>query len=384
MYPDRLLKQIWNRTPQRLRSLYLKMRMYRKFGKFERLPRSGPLYIAGAFRSGSGMGMGARLYAHEMDLAASPHYCIDLTSEMHMNCELPPRSNMLHCSDLTGKRGGVLVLHANPPQFQLALLALPKSFLNTVHIRAYWAWELEIIPPVWLQALPWLDSLECPSHFCRQAFARYINVPITVHAHAVPDNVKKKTEYCADGLLRCLCIFDAGSSFERKNPQAVLEAFSRAFKAGEAELTFKISHAEADLPAYRQFLENCARVPGVRVVEDLKKDEELSNLYLENDVLISLHRSEGYGLCIKEALRHGLHVLATGWSGNMDFMQGDLCHVVPFKLVGKQWRRGPMKGLKGRWAEADVAACADILRRLRKSLSHKAHQKNKGRPVLEP
>lgn len=368
---SRILKQLWNRAPQGLRTIYLELMMSRKIGSLERMPRSGPLYVAGAFRSNSGMGMGARLYARELDKAAKPHYCVDLTSEMRMDCELPSNRYLLDCASLEKMDGGTLILHANPPQFQMALLALPKSFLKKTHIRAYWAWELEILPPVWLQALPWLDSIECPSHFCRQAFARYVDKSVTVHAHSVPEREKKKTEFCRDGILRCLCVFDAGSSFERKNPQAALQAFSKAFKAGEAELTFKISHAEADLPAFRQFRDSCASVPGVRLIEELKNDEELSSLYMENDVLISLHRSEGYGLCIREALMHGLHVLATGWSGNMDFMNGDLCHAAPCRLVEKRWRKGAMKGLKAHWAEADVEASAVILRQLRKSLSGK-------------
>ena len=64
---------------------------------------------------------------------------------------------------------------------------------------------------------------------------------------------------------------------------------------------------------------------------------------------------------------HGLHVVATGWSGNMDFMQGKLAHAVPYTLVPVRLDSGPCKGLKARWAEADTRAAANILQTLRQN-----------------
>lgn len=369
MIGNSLLKKIWNLAPQPLRVLYINTLMARKFGELSRKPRSGPIYIAGAFRSNSGMGEGARLYAREMAAQGSPHFCLDLTREMRMAPEISYSGKLLDPGDLEGKAGGLLILHANPPQFQLALLSLPAAFLQTVHIRPYWAWELETLPPVWLQALPYADSIESPSHFCRRAFAAAAAIPCAARPHPVPAPEKQKSRFCKDGVLRCLSIFDAGSSFERKNPQAALEAFRKAFREGEAELVFKVSHPCADKPAYKNFREQCARVPGVGIIEETLSEARLSELYLENDVYISLHRSEGFGLTIREALAHGLYAVATGWSGNVDFMRGDKSRLVPYRLSEKRWRKGPMAGLNGRWAEADINACASILRQLREELA---------------
>lgn len=334
----------------------------------DRKPQAGPIYVAGAFRSNSGVGQGARLYSREMALNAKAHYRVDLTSATRMASEFPPYGNMLNVKDLEDMRGGTIVLHANPPQFQLALMSLPSSFLKTVHIRAYWAWELEELPPIWLQALPYIDSLECPSHFCRRAFANYTNIPVSVHAHAVKLPRNRKKEFCRDGIMRCLCIFDAGSSFERKNPIAVLQVFRKAFKEGEAELCFKISHADSDISEYNRFKKLCAQTPGVKIITDNLTEGELADLFLANDVYISLHRSEGYGLTVKEAINYGLYALATGWSGNVDFMTDEKCFMAPYRLVKKRWRTGPMAGVEARWAEVDVDATANILRNIKKEL----------------
>lgn len=364
-----LIKKVWNHIPPGLRGACLGGLLSFKFRGLERKPRSGPLYVAGAFLSASGMGMGARLYAKEARAAGRACYCVDLTREMRMAPELCSAGNLLGAKDLERMEGGVLVLHANPPQYQLALAALPSAFLKTVHIRAYWAWELEELPAVWRGAAAFADSVECPSHFCRKAIARHASVPAAVHAHAVEIPARRKESFCRGGVLRCLSVFDAGSSFERKNPFAALSAFRKAFKEGEAELLFKISHAGSDIKAYRKFREECAKTPGVGIIEETLGDDELAELYLANDVYISLHRSEGFGLTIKEAINFGLRAVATGWSGNMDFMKGGLCHPVPFSLKPVRWRSGPMAGLEARWAEADTDAAALILRKLRKELA---------------
>lgn len=349
--------------------MLLDLPMRHKLGNMRRKFRAGPLYVAGAFRSASGMGQGARLYAREMAMAGVPFYRLDLTREMRMAPDLESHERLLEPDQLAGHVGGTLILHANPPQFQLALLSLPKSFLETARIRPYWAWEWETLPPVWREALKYVDQLETPSHFCRRTFEAYTDLPVLVHPHAVPAPRLRKREFCRDGIVRCLCVFDAGSSLERKNPWAVLEVYRRAFTPGTAELTFKVTHSWTDATAFGRFRKLCEQTPGVRVMEGISADEDLGKLYLEHDVYISLHRSEGFGLTIREAMLHGLHVLATGWSGNMDYMRGSLCHPVPYELRNIYPKSGPMAGIRCRWAEADVKIGAEILASLGKSLS---------------
>lgn len=86
----------------------------------------------------------------------------------------------------------------------------------------------------------------------------------------------------------------------------------------------------------------------------------MDELYLRHDVYLSLHRSEGYGLTIREAMLHGLYVIATGWSGNMDFMGGERCYAVPYTLVPVNLNHGFCKGIKARWAEPDIDAAANL------------------------
>lgn len=381
----KMLKKIWRRLPQPIRDKFFGLLF--AICSQERRPasllRPEPLYICGAFRSNSGLGRSACLYARQMEQAGHKVYRVDMTSAMRMQPDFSTSPGELTLAGLGDHMGqGTIVLHANPPQFNMALLSLPRSFTSSKQLIAYWVWESTTLPPLWQAAFEYVNAVETPSQFTYNVLSRHGTRPVAVHPHLVeqPNCIRLRNK--ADRVLHCLNIFDAGSSFERKNPEAILAAFSRAFLPGEADLTFKVSHPDADRARYQKFREACQRVPGARLIEDVYSWEEMERLYQAHDVYISLHRSEGFGLTIREALNMGLCVLATGWSGNMDFMNHPNAQAVPYSLANHQFSKGAYKGLTNTWAEPDVEECARMLRALREriigsSLSQPANQDSK-------
>ncbi|MBQ3060396.1 MAG: glycosyltransferase family 4 protein [Desulfovibrio sp.] len=363
-----ILKHCWKVAPQPLRLLALNaLCLLQAQKRSTAQPKAGPLYVCGPWYSTSGIGQGTRLYMRHCREQGQDVIPVDITDAMRLRCDFQPEESPLRISEAQNIHGGgTVVIHANPPQFQIALCALGRDFVRHKHIVAYWAWELETFPPIWQQALSYVDSVEVPSIFVQQALQKLTGKPVTVLPHTVPHPVRCKTSYASDGIVRCLYIFDAASSFERKNPLAALRAFEEAFEPGQGVLTFKVNNAHSDSRQYQEFQKSCAAVPGVHIITDSLDADALTELYLRHDIYLSLHRSEGYGLTIREAMLHGLHVVATGWSGNMDFMQGERAHAVPYALVPVQLNVGPCKGLKTQWAEADIAAAASVLRGLRK------------------
>lgn len=364
------LKAAWQHSPSWLRKLVITALSWR-IGPHDPQAPEQPLYVLGAFASSSGLAEGARLYAQARRREGKEVICLDITHAMQQRADFPQGLEDVIAFDdrqqLT--RPGAVVIHANPPQFQLALLRLGKDFLHNKRILGYWAWEVETLPSIWVQALRLLDGVEVPSRFVQNAIQRHTARPVRVVPHEVISPSLRKTTFMEDGILRCLYSFDVSSGMNRKNPEAALRAFAEAFPQGGAELTFKVSGATAAPAAMEALRERCRSVPHVHIITDILDRDALSRLYCRHDVYLSLHRSEGYGLTIREAMLHGLHVVATGWSGNMDFMDGELSHPVPFTLVPLKEKRGPLKGLKGQWAEADTAAAAAILRKLREQLS---------------
>jgi glycosyltransferase involved in cell wall biosynthesis len=155
---------------------------------------------------------------------------------------------------------------------------------------------------------------------------------------------------------------DARSSFSRKNPEAALRAFRMAFgRSDAAKLVLKLTGPDEELARFER---SVAALLG-NDIEILKKqlsDTALADLYRSADAYLSLHRSEGFGLPLLEAMAHGMPVVATGWSGNLDFMPPDDCNLVPFRLV-------PVSDVSAIysdsvWADPDIEAAATMLRRL--------------------
>lgn len=366
-----LLKNLWKHSPLCIRQAIVTVLSW-CIGSHSPQAQCEPIYVLGAFASSSGLAEGARLYAEARRKEGKHIICLDITREMCLDADFPQGlSNVISFKNRNQfSDSGTIVIHANPPQFQLVLFRLGKDFLKNKRIVGYWAWEVEVLPEIWVQGVTQLDAIEVPSSFVKKAVSKYSGTKqVTVVSHDVTTPIHTKTGFMLDGILHCLYCFDARSGLNRKNPEGVLKAFCTAFPDGGAELTLKISgaiHAQEVINYIRNL---CEKIKNVHIITDVLDRESMSRLYCYHDVYISLHRSEGYGLTIREAMLHGLHVVATGWSGNMDFMDGELAHPVPYTLVPLKEEQGPLKGLKGHWAEADTDAAANILRKLREQLA---------------
>lgn len=366
-----LLKRCWKALPESLQCIFCAgLCLLRAKKRLQEVAAGEPVFVCGAFASSCGLAEGARLYAAALERQGRPMRRVDMTAVMRLTPGVSLQQSVLSVEQARALHGpGTVVIHANPPQFQLAICALGRGFLRNKRVVGYWAWELETLPSIWVQALEYVDAVEAPSAFVAGILRKYTAKPVTVLPHPVPAPGRRKAGYAAGSVVRCLYIFDVGSLWERKNPQAALAAFVRAFRPGEAELTFKVSNADADPERFAAFRAACSQVPGVRIVTETLDAAGMEDLYLAHDVYLSLHCSEGYGLTIREALNFGLHTVATGWSGNMDFMVGALAHPVPYRLVPATVKYARARGLEARWAEPDVGAAADILRRLRLELT---------------
>ena len=365
------LKKIWQHSPSYVRQAIITVLSWRTCAHSPQAPCE-PIYVLGAFASSSGLAEGARLYAEARRKEGKYVICLDITRAMCLDADFPQGlSNVVSFKNRSQlSDAGTIVIHANPPQFQLVLFHLGKIFLKNKRVVSYWAWEVEVLPKIWVQGITQLDAIEVPSSFVKKTISKYSRTKqVTLVPHNITEPEHTKTEFMINGVLHCLYCFDARSGLNRKNPEGVLKAFCTAFPDGGAELTLKISGAMHAQEVINYIRNLCEKIKNVHIITDVLDRESMSRLYCYHDVYISLHRSEGYGLTIREAMLHGLHVVATGWSGNMDFMDGELAHPVPYTLVPLKEEQGPLKGLKGQWAEADTDAAASILRKLREQLA---------------
>jgi len=158
-----------------------------------------------------------------------------------------------------------------------------------------------------------------------------------------------------------LVSFNLASSFARKNPFAAVAAFRGAFgDRRDRILVLKVGHPE-HAPADFARLAQLARAPNIRLETHTLPPEDRHALTACADIVLSLHRGEGFGLVLAEAMLLGKPVVATGWSGNTDYMDGTNAALVGYRLVAARDDRLVYRGL---WAEPDVAQAAVFLRTL--------------------
>ena len=358
------LRRLWQYLPQQTR-LDLFFTLTRLIAPApDRAARGGfPLGIAGLFSTASGVGEGARLAYAALDAAGLAPAAVDLSAafgQTEFSSPTPRRA-------LT-PGGGSLIVHHNAPYVPHALWTIGRARIRGRRIIGYWAWELPKLPPVWQPCFRFVHEIWVPSRFTRDAVAAATDLPVHVVPHPLPDapvtpGMRDKLGLPSDALV-VLNVFHLGSAFSRKNPLAAIAAFRRAFGDDPNRvLAIKLIDNGAHL-ARHELNAAIAGASNIRLIEGMLPEADMAGLMAASDIVISLHRSEGFGLVPAQAMALGKPVVATGWSGNLDFMNARNSALVSYSLVPVRDPQGFFDSADQQWADADVEHAADWLRRL--------------------
>ncbi|QYR52740.1 glycosyltransferase [Lysobacter soyae] len=261
----------------------------------------------------------------------------------------------------------ITLVFANPDQMLRPEFDPVASRYAGTKVIGCWFWELEQIPDGWLPALEHVDGLLAASEFVERSFKAATTKPTI----CVPIPL---TETAGGGLTRgdfglpentfiFLTCFDFASSIQRKNPFATIEAFKRAFNSAEnVMLLVKCSNGFKFPVELRELLNAAASDRRIRVVDQIIEHAHMVSLQRSCDVFVSLHCSEGFGLALAECMAMGMPVIATGWSGNVDFMKNAWPGLVRFTLepvTGAQYESANPAAL---WAVADLQDASSKMR----------------------
>ncbi|WP_191971019.1 glycosyltransferase [Methylobacterium soli] len=234
-------------------------------------------------------------------------------------------------------------------------------------LRTYW--ELAGTPKHWGRLLQRMHEIWAPTTFVAEAFRKIYDGPITIVPPCVSVEATEHHNRNYFGMDRSrfyfLFTFDYNSWSTRKNPAAVLNAFADAFPGSEnVGLVIKSTGAPEHSPRTRALVaEAAARDPRIRVIDETLARAELISLIRQSDCYVSLHRAEGFGLGMAEALALGKAVVATDYSGNTDFLTEETGFPVPHTL--RPLLDGEYAFTDHQvWAEPDVTAAAEILRQV--------------------
>lgn len=234
-----------------------------------------------------------------------------------------------------------------------------------VHRIAYWAWELETIPEEWLQLMPLFDEIWSPTEFVATAMRTRMTKPIFTMPPGVEvgpiEPVTRQSLGIPDDHCLFLFMFDMYSEFERKNPLAVIRAFREAFGRDEkASLVVKTSRGHGD-PAGLERLKTAAQQAGVVLIDEVVSRGKAYGFLAMCDCFVSLHRSEGFGLGIAEAMLLGKPVIATRYSGNLAYMHAGNSMLVDYHLIDIL-KSGPVYAQGNFWAEPSGEHAASFMR----------------------
>jgi glycosyltransferase involved in cell wall biosynthesis len=230
-----------------------------------------------------------------------------------------------------------------------------------------WAWELPRFPDRWYDRFAYYDEIWVGSSFIASAIAPISPIPVIrippvmTPAGWVPrDQAVRDWKRRPDEFL-FLFMFDVHSHLARKNPLAVVDAFRRAFKPSErVRLILKCVNAGSDRPGFARLRDRAAGAP-IEIIDGYLPSDQIRGLVASCDAYVSLHRSEGIGLTIADAMGLGKPVIATGWSGNTDFMNVSNAFPVSYRLVDIEENVGPYHEGET-WAEPSVEHAADLMR----------------------
>lgn len=319
--------------------------------------------VVGFFHSASGIAESARLCAKQLQENGIPVRCVSVEPFFRK------QGNMVwdFKDTATEEEIGCRIIHLNPPMIPpYALLGGIKKFASVYNV-GYWAWELEQLPPEWVRATRYMNAIMTPSEFSSNAIRKATSKPVLTVPHPVTKGeasagMRQKLGLDQSHFVISM-IFSYESSIERKNPHAAIRAFKLAFPdSPDVRLVLKTSKGGDDAirSEIQQIIDNDVRI---LVVEQMWDKEDINALIAESNVYLSLHRSEGFGLTLAEAMLLDTVVVATDWSGNIDFCTEQNSFPVPYNLVGVQSGHAAFEGLEGsQWAEADVSKAAAILR----------------------
>jgi glycosyltransferase involved in cell wall biosynthesis len=342
---------------------------YRKFRAdvLQRIiPRSGRAFespatfeIAGYFSMTAGIGESARLCADALAHAGIAIALADVSThpeeKRNVDWSAPTQS-------ISAARNRIL--HLNPPMLPRGLMKLGiGNYLRCFNI-GYWAWELEVIPLEWQRALRYINAVFVPSEFTRRAIAQHTNIPVITVPHPVTEKqaapgIRAQFGIGEDTFL-VSTIFSAGSSINRKNPDAVISAF-RQFSAThpKSALLMKASGNPATDERLRALIASAADMANVRILTENLPSSTINGIIQQSNAYISLHRSEGFGLTVAEAILAGTPVVSTAWSGTEDFCDPDNTWRTDYALIPVVDTHPEFSGLKGaRWADASAGHAA--------------------------
>lgn len=239
------------------------------------------------------------------------------------------------------------------------------STFNGRYTIGYWPWELHNWPKAWNHCFTLIDEIWASSHHIQRSIqaathktVRYMPMAVKLpeEFHSVRDRARWKLP---EKAFIFVFSFDGNSFIKRKNPDAILKAFTEAFPANDdsVRLLIKCMRPNTGHIAWQNVLSAAQSDHRIIILDAMLTKEDVLSLYSACDCFVSLHRAEGFGRGIAEAFLLGLDVVATNYGGNVDFCR----QLGPYNIAHRLVNTLPtdyVEGADNFWAEPDISIAA--------------------------
>jgi glycosyltransferase involved in cell wall biosynthesis len=341
--------------------------------------RLGGVNVCGYLRNESGLGTAARGYIAALRALQVPLSLKDI-AELSVNRskdhtlddvrDMLPLPDTIHPDDAQNGHHNahdVNLVCVNADQHFAMMSHVGEEFFRDHYNIGVWFWELPSFPEKWLDRFPYYDEIWVGTSFIANALTPLSPVPVVCippvmagKATASRERGRRRLRAAANEFVY-LFIFDFHSYFKRKNPLALIEAFKKAFVPSEpVRLVIKCVNEQFSPAEYAAMKTLAAGYP-ISIYSGYWTAAEMQELMAACDAYVSLHRSEGAGLTISEAMSIGKPVIATDWSGNTDFMNVSNSFPIRYKLIELEENVGPYQAGEI-WAEPSVKHASELMR----------------------
>ena len=260
------------------------------------------------------------------------------------------------------------IIVANASETGLVLQQKTEKYLKGKYNIGVWCWETEQFPLIEHNTVKYFNEIWTISEFCKESIKKTVNLPISVIRLPVilPNNLPYfSSSRIPKNKFAVLFTFDFLSIFERKNPLAVVEVFKKAFGNDmNALLIIKSINKKYNSQKFQIILQAIKNFNNIIIFDESLNRIDTLSLINSCDVYISLHRSEGLGLSMKEAMAMGKVVIATNYSGNLDFMSNDNSLLVQYNKVQIPITIKCYYKKEIRWAEPDINDAVNKLKQI--------------------
>jgi glycosyltransferase involved in cell wall biosynthesis len=318
--------------------------------------------VAGYIKGEFGLAEGARANIRSIKAAGIPYTVNNINNAYHRSLD-STHSDGDFSQD---NPYAVNLVNVNPEHLPDLISSgnLDTQYFQNRYNIGFWYWELPRFPPEWYSAFSLFDEIWTGSNHAAEAISEISPVPVVKVMPSLdipkPSLSRERLGIPKDKFI-FLFMFDSLSTFERKNPFALIEAFKKAFGKSHKDILLAIKFSNSHYyPHQRDKLKAlAAEYPSLHLIDGHLTKDEVNALVYNCDCYVSLHRAEGFGLTMAEAMFYGKPVIGTAYSSNTEFMNVGNSFPVKYDLVPIAKQDNAVYQAGSVWAEPDIdhAAC---------------------------